>query len=90
MGTILSSLLTRKLLYTYWRDWLSKQYATITQQGHSIIFMVWGRFYLSDNSNDATLKSLYQFNFEQQFPCIVQSQVKDFQTCMCTETIPNR
>jgi hexosaminidase len=77
------------LLYTYWRDWLSNQPATITQQGHPIIFMEWGRFYLSGNSNDATLRSLYQFNFEPQFPGIVQSQVKGFQACMWTETIPN-
>lgn len=77
------------LLYTYWRDWESQQPADITQSGHPLIFMEWGRFYLSGNSSDESLKSLYEFTFEPQFPGIVQSQVQGFQACVWTEMIPN-
>ena len=77
------------LLYTYWRDWESQQPADITQSGHSLVFMEWGRFYLSGSSSDESLKSLYEFTFEPQFPGIVQSQVRGFQACVWTEMIPN-
>lgn len=77
------------LLYTYWRDWQAQQPADITQSGLPLIFMEWGRFYLSGTSSDEALKSLYEFTFEPQFPGIVQSQVWGFQACVWTEMIPN-
>ncbi len=77
------------LLYTYWRDWLADQPGKITQQGLPIVFMEWGRFYLSATPSDRHLKSLYEFEFEPQFPGVVQSNVVGFQACVWTEMIPN-
>ena len=77
------------ILYTYWRDWLSDQPGKITQRGYPIVFMEWGRFYLSATPSDALLKSLYEFSFEPQFEGIVKNNVIGFQACVWTETIPN-
>lgn len=77
------------LIYTYWRDWLPEQPGDITQSGHSMIFMEWGRFYLSGTPSDKALKSLYTFTYEPQFPGIIQSKVTGFQACVWTEMIPN-
>ncbi|MDL2213519.1 beta-N-acetylhexosaminidase [Bacteroides sp. OttesenSCG-928-J23] len=77
------------LLYTYWRDWMSDQPGKITQQGLPLVFMEWGRFYLSATPSDKHLKSLYEFEFEPQFPGIVKSNVVGFQACVWTEMIPN-
>ena len=77
------------LLYTYWRDWLPEQAADITQRGYKLVFMEWGRFYLSGSYSDDALKSLYEFTFEPQFPGIVTSNVAGFQACVWTEHIPN-
>jgi len=77
------------MLYTYWRDWLSGQPGEITQRGFPIVFMEWGRFYLSATPSDALLKSLYEFTFEPQFEGIVKSNVIGLQACVWTEMIPN-
>lgn len=77
------------MIYTYWRDWLPEQPGDITQSGHSMIFMEWGRFYLSGTPSDKALKSLYTFTYEPQFPGIIQSKVTGFQACVWTEMIPN-
>lgn len=79
----------QELLYTYWRDWKSTQPAKITQEGYPLIFMEWGRFYLSATPSDAHLESLYGFEFEPQFKGIVKSNVIGFQACVWTEMIPN-
>lgn len=77
------------LLYTYWRDWMPEQAANITQQGYPLIFMEWGRFYLSAKPSDEALQSLYEFEFDSQFPGIVKQNVVGFQSCLWTEMIPN-
>lgn len=77
------------LLYTYWRDWLSDQPGKITQAGYPIVFMEWGRFYLSATPSDIHLKSLYEFTFQPQFKGVVESNVIGFQACIWTEMIPN-
>lgn len=77
------------MLYTYWRDWMDEQPGMITQSGYPIVFMEWGRFYLSADPSDALLKSLYEFTFEPQFSGIVESNVVGFQACVWTEMIPN-
>ena len=77
------------LLYTYWRDWEAGQPGKITQRGFPIVFMEWGRFYLSATPSDELLKSLYEFTFEPQFEGIVKSNVIGFQACVWTEVIPN-
>jgi hexosaminidase len=79
----------QNLLYTYWRDWLSDQPAKITQAGYQLVFMEWGRFYLSADPSDQHLKSLYEFQFQPQFKGIVESNVIGFQACIWTEMIPN-
>lgn len=79
----------QELLYTYWRDWMATQPAKITQQGYPMIFMEWGRFYLSADPSDELLQSLYEFEFEPQFKGIVKSNVLGFQACVWTEMIPN-
>lgn len=79
----------QELLYTYWRDWKADQPAKITQQGYPLIFMEWGRFYLSATPSDDLLKSLYEFEFEPQFKGIVKSNVIGYQACVWTEWIPN-
>ena len=77
------------LIYTYWRDWLPDQPGKITQKGYPIIFMEWSRFYLSATPSDEGLSSLYNFEFEPQFPGIVKQNVLGFQACVWTEMIPN-
>ncbi|RNC63975.1 beta-N-acetylhexosaminidase [Proteiniphilum sp. X52] len=79
----------QELLYTYWRDWMSDRPGLITQGGFQMIFMEWGRFYLSADPSDAQLRSLYEFEFEPQFKNIVKSNVNGFQACVWTEMIPN-
>ena len=77
------------LIYTYWRDWLPDQPGKITQKGYPIVFMEWSRFYLSATPSDEGLSSLYNFEFEPQFPSIVKQNVLGFQACVWTEMIPN-
>ena len=77
------------MIYTYWRDWLPDQPGKITQKGYPIIFMEWSRFYLSATPSDEGLSSLYNFEFEPQFPGIVKQNVLGFQACVWTEMIPN-
>ena len=77
------------LIYTYWRDWLPDQPGKITQKGYPIIFMEWSRFYLSATPSDEGLSSLYNFEFEPQFPGIIKQNVLGFQACVWTEMIPN-
>ena len=77
------------LIYTYWRDWLPDQPGKITQKGYPIVFMEWSRFYLSATPSDEGLSSLYNFEFETQFPSIVKQNVLGFQACVWTEMIPN-
>ena len=77
------------LIYTYWRDWLPAQPGKITQKGYPIVFMEWSRFYLSATPSDEGLSSLYNFEFEPQFPSIVKQNVLGFQACVWTEMIPN-
>lgn len=82
----------QNLLYTYWRDWMKNTPygpAQITQKGFDIIFMEWGRFYLSATPSDDHLKRLYTFNLAQDFPGVVNNKVKGYQACVWTERIPN-
>lgn len=79
----------QEFLYTYWRDWKPDQPGKITQQGYPMIFMEWGRFYLSATPSDELLQSLYEFEFEPQFKGIVKKNVVGFQACIWTEMIPN-
>lgn len=79
----------QEMIYTFWRDWNAEQPAKITQQGYPMVFMEWGRFYLSADPSDSQLQSLYEFEFEPQFKGIVKSNVWGFQACVWTEMIPN-
>lgn len=79
----------QQLVYTFWRDWKAEQVAEMTQRGFPVIFMEWGRFYLSAEPSDRLLKELYNFDFLPHFRGVVKRNIKGFQACVWTELIPN-
>ncbi|SFG16146.1 beta-N-acetylhexosaminidase [Prevotella sp. KH2C16] len=79
----------QQLLYTFWRDWKADQVGEMTQRGLSVVFMEWGHFYLSADPSDELLKELYNFDFLPNFRGVVRQNIKGYQTCVWTETIPN-
>ncbi|WP_254871732.1 beta-N-acetylhexosaminidase [Bacteroides acidifaciens] len=77
------------MTYTFWRNWRSDSASAITQQGFPLVFMEWKRFYFIYDPTDELLNSLYNFDFEPDFPGIAKNNLLGFQACVWTERIPN-
>ncbi len=77
------------LIMMYWRDWVTDSPARCAANGNSIILSPWSPFYISGDHTDKTLKELYDYDPEKEFPAQVTNKVIGMQSCLWTEEIPS-
>ncbi|MDR0429823.1 MAG: beta-N-acetylhexosaminidase [Tannerellaceae bacterium] len=74
---------------TFWREWMNENADIIVGKGHSMIFMPWTPFYLSDWPSFERWKELYEFDITKNFPNMTDEKIVGYQACVWTELIPN-